>query len=343
VTGVVVDDGSRCRTIRAHGGVVFGSGGFAHSPELRQRFLRGPVAGGSGTPSNTGDLVGIGVRAGAEFGAMHNGWWNQQVLEAVDDYATSVLDVWSMPGDGMLMVNRFGVRAIGEKREYESRGRVHHVFADDEYINRVMFMIYDRRTAERYGGRYPIPPVGAVADHVVTGSGVLGLAEALGQRLRSRSRAAMPAGIAPVDLSPGFAETLTATITKFNAMAEQGRDDDFGRGSKAVEFAFHGPRAADNHLPNALMHPLDLEGQLYAISLVGTTFDTNSGPRIGTQGQILGTAGPIGGLYGAGNCVDGVFGEGYPGGGSTIGPGMVFGFLAGAHAGARSSRVGGLR
>jgi 3-oxosteroid 1-dehydrogenase len=343
VTGVVVDDGSRCRRIRAHGGVVFGSGGFAHSPELRQRFLRGPVAGGSGTPSNTGDLVGIGVRAGAEFGAMQNGWWNQQVLEAVDDYATSVLDVWSMPGDGMLMVNRFGVRAIGEKREYESRGRVHHVFADDEYVNRVMFMVYDRRTAERYGGRYPIPPVGAVADHVVTGSGVLGLAEALGQRLRSRSRAAMPAGIAPVDLSPGFAETLTATITKFNVMAEQGRDDDFGRGSKAVEFAFHGPRAADNHLPNALMHPLDLEGQLYAISLVGTTFDTNSGPRIGTQGQIQGTAGPIGGLYGAGNCVDGVFGEGYPGGGSTIGPGMVFGFLAGAHAGARSSRVGGLR
>ena len=343
VTGVVVDDGSRCRTIRAHGGVVFGSGGFAHSPELRQRFLRGPVAGGSGTPSNTGDLVGIGVRAGAEFGAMQNGWWNQQVLEAVDDYATSVLDVWSMPGDGMLMVNRFGVRAIGEKREYESRGRVHHVFADDEYINRVMFMIYDRRTAERYGGRYPIPPVGAVADHVVTGSGVHGLAEALGQRLRSRSRGAMPAGIAPVDLSPGFAETLTATITKFNVMAEQGRDDDFGRGSKAVEFAFHGPRAADNQLPNALMHPLDLEGQLHAISLVGTTFDTNSGPRIGTQGQILGTAGPIGGLYGAGNCVDGVFGEGYPGGGSTIGPGMVFGFLAGAHAGARSPRVGSLR
>jgi succinate dehydrogenase/fumarate reductase flavoprotein subunit len=47
VGGVVVDDGSACRTILARGGVVFGSGGFAHSPELRERFLRGPVAGGS--------------------------------------------------------------------------------------------------------------------------------------------------------------------------------------------------------------------------------------------------------------------------------------------------------
>jgi hypothetical protein len=319
--------------------VVFGSGGFAHSPELRERFLRGPIAGGSGTPSNTGDLVGIGTRAGAVFGGMHNGWWNQQVLEAVDDYATSVLDVWSVPGDGMLMVNRLGARAIGEKREYESRGRVHHIFAGDEYVNRVMFMVYDRRTAERYGGRYPIPPPGTVADHVVTGTGAAGLAEALGTRL-GQLKSSMPAGIAPVALDANFADTLADTIARFNDAAERGHDDEFGRGTKAVEFAFHGPRAADNSLPNPLMYPLDANGALHAISLVGTTFDTNSGPRIGTEGQILGTAGPIGGLYGAGNCVNSVFGEGYPGGGSTIGPGMVFGFLAGAHAGRRSPRVG---
>jgi hypothetical protein len=137
-----------------------------------------------------------------------------------------------------------------------------------------------------------------------------------------------------------FADTLADTIARFNDAAERGQDDEFDRGTKAVEFAFHGPRAADNSLPNPLMHPLDAGGPLHAICLVGTTFDTNSGPRTGTEGQILGTGGPIGGLYGAGNCVNSVFGEGYPGGGSTIGPGMVFGFLAGAHAGRRSPRVG---
>jgi hypothetical protein len=126
-------------------------------------------------------------------------------------------------------------------------------------------------------------------------------------------------------------------------MAEKGQDDEFARGSKAVEVAFHGPPAADNALPNSMMYPLDLNGPLFAISIVGTAFDTNSGPRIGTEGQILGPSGPIGGLYGAGNCVDPVFGEGYPGGGSTIGPGMVFGFLGGVHAGNRSPRVGGAR
>jgi succinate dehydrogenase/fumarate reductase flavoprotein subunit len=341
VTGVVVDDGSACRRVLARGGVVFGSGGFAHDPELRERFLRGPIAGASGTPSNTGDLVGMASRAGAQFGRMHSGWWNQQVVEAVEDYAAGVLDIWAVPGDGMVLVNRFGVRAVDEKREYESRGLVHHVYEGDEYVNRVMFMIYDQRTAERFGGRYPIPPPGAVADHVVSGIGVGGLTGALDDRLEHRTRAAMPPGIAPVGLAPGFERTLASTLARFNTMAEVGRDDDFGRGTKAVEFAFHGPAAADHRLPNPLLHPLDLDGWLHAICVVGTTFDTNSGPRITAEGRVLGTAGPIDGLYGAGNCVDSVFGEGYPGGGSTIGPGMVFGFMAGTHAGRRSAASSG--
>jgi hypothetical protein len=179
-----------------------------------------------------------------------------------------------------------------------------------------------------------------VADHVVSGVGVPGLTAALEERLRSRTRATMPTGIAPVMLDPSFADTLSATLGRFNAMAEKGHDDEYGRGTKAVEIAFHGPPAADHRLPNSLLYPLNLNGPLFAISVVGTAFDTNSGPRIGTEGQILGPSGPIGGLYGAGNCVDPVFGEGYPGGGSTIGPGMVFGFLGGVHAGTRSPRVG---
>ncbi|HUA94129.1 MAG TPA: FAD-dependent oxidoreductase [Acidimicrobiales bacterium] len=340
VRGAVVDDGQACRPIRARGGVVFGSGGFAHDPELRERFLPAPVAGGSGVPSNTGDLIAMATGVGASLGPMHHGWWDQQVLEATDDYANSVCDVWAVPGDGMVMVNRFGVRVVDEKREYESRGRAHHVYQHDEYPNRILFMVYDERTAQRYGGRYPIPPARTVAEHVVSGVGVAGLTAGLEERLRGPAREAMPKGVAPVVLDPSFAETLTRTLRRFNAMAVDGRDEDFARGTKAVEAAFHGPPASDNNLPNSLMHPLDAEGRLFAIALVGTTFDTNCGPRTGRVGEILGPAGPIPGLYGAGNCVSSVFGEGYPGGGATIGPGMVFGFLAGAHAADRAVTVG---
>ncbi len=45
-----------------------------------------------------------------------------------------------------------------------------------------------------------------------------------------------------------------------------------------------GRRLADHRLPNPLMHPLDPDGRLFAIALVGTTFDTNSGPRIDDRG-----------------------------------------------------------
>jgi len=334
VAGVVVDDGRHRRRVRARGGVVFGTGGFTHDPELRERFLRGPVVGGAGTPTNTGDLVRIASRAGAAFGGTQNAWWNQQVLEAADDYANSILDVWAIPGDSMLCVNRFGVRAVDEKREYASRGRVHHIFEHDEYPNRVLFMVYDERTADVFGGRYPLPPPGAVADHVVSGVGVDGLTVAIDERLTSRTSKAMPAGIAPVRLADGFADRLRTTIDRFNSLAEQGVDEDFGRGSKAVEFAFHGPPGRGHDRPNSLMYPLATSGRLFAIFLVGTAFETNSGPRTDEDGRILGAGGaPIPGLYGAGNCVNSVFGEGYPGGGSTIGPGLVFGFLAGRDAG----------
>ena len=54
--------------------------------------------------------------------------------------------------------------------------------------------------------------------------------------------------------------------------------------------------------------------------------------------QIVGMDGaPIAGLFGAGNAVASIFGAAYPGGGATIGPGVVFGRIAGETLTARSS------
>ena len=47
---------------------------------------------------------------------------------------------------------------------------------------------------------------------------------------------------------------------------------------------------------------------------------------------------PIIGLYGAGNCIGSTAGQGYWAGGSTLGPALTFGALAGRHAAASSPK-----
>jgi 3-oxosteroid 1-dehydrogenase len=54
--------------------------------------------------------------------------------------------------------------------------------------------------------------------------------------------------------------------------------------------------------------------------------------------QRLG-GGVVGGLYAAGNTAANVFGWAYPSGGGTLGNGIVFGYLAGKHAGAQAPRA----
>ncbi|HTT93375.1 MAG TPA: FAD-dependent oxidoreductase [Solirubrobacterales bacterium] len=337
-------DGLVCRTpeglvsLRARSGVVFGTGGITHSAQLRTRFLRGPVAGGAGCATNTGDLIAIAEAAGAEFGLVSSGFWNQQVADFADDLAPTNLNVWYVPGDGVVVVNRFGRRVVNEKADYHNRGRAHHVWQGDEYPNQILFMVYDERTAERFAGAFPVPPTGTAGAHVVHGATPAELQAGLERHLRKLGRSpALP--VPDVKLDEAFAAELEATIERFNGFARSGDDADFGRGDHPIDRWAHGPPAADNDLPNATMYPLSTEGPYSAIVLVGSAFEAKAGPRINSAAQVMAPSGdPIAGLYGAGNCIAGVLGESYTGGGASLGPAVVFGFIAGRHAVEEGSR-----
>ena len=81
--------------------------------------------------------------------------------------------------------------------------------------------------------------------------------------------------------------------------------------------------------------PLD-NGPFYAYEIHSGALGTKGGPRVDPDARVLDLEGePITGLYAAGNVMGSPFGMTYGGPGGTLGPAMVFGYLAGRHAAAR--------
>jgi 3-oxosteroid 1-dehydrogenase len=119
------------------------------------------------------------------------------------------------------------------------------------------------------------------------------------------------------------ADALAATIDRFNTLAQQGHDDDFGRGEKAWGRFWGDGKAAH---PN--LGPVD-QPPFYAVAVWPGELSTKGGVRIDEHARALRPDGtPIAGLFACGNTSASIMGDSYPGGGATIGPAMVMGYIA---------------
>ncbi|HWQ23919.1 MAG TPA: FAD-dependent oxidoreductase [Gaiellaceae bacterium] len=335
-----VEAASRGRTIavRARKAVVFGSGGFTHNRQMALNYLRGPIFGGCAVPTNTGDFVEIGLELGAEFANMNNAWWGEVPIEQALESSSTPSLVFSVPGDSMIHVSRYGRRVVDEKSQYNERAQ-DHFFWDPvrgEYPNLVLFMIYDQRTADAFAGNYPLPARGASAPYVIAGASLDELTRNIEARLQQLSGRGSVASrvLANLRLDPAFAANLRETIARYNGFAETGKDLDFNRGEAPIDVFFHAFANSPKHdKPNPTMYPISSSGPYYCILLGAGTLDTKGGPKVNARAQVLDTKGrPIPGLYGAGNCIGGPAGQAYWSGGGTIGPALTFGYLAGVNA-----------
>lgn len=342
VLGVEVEHAGQTRRIRARRGVVFGTGGFSHDREKMLAHLRGPVFGTGAVPTGDGVLLDVATRLGARLGNLHSGFYFQVALEAALEHGGAIARpdafVFLPYGDSMILVDKRGRRVVNEKAMYHERTQSHFVYTNDEYPNLVQIMIWDEavmREPTFWPWRGGVPFPGMTSPFVISADTLEGLAAAIDARLAAlRGKRGLTAAVGPdVRLAADFTANLRATVERFNGFARTGVDLDFHRGETPIEPAWQGPSRG---APNRTMTPLAEAGPYHALLLGAGVLDTCGGPVIDPHGRVVRRDGAaIPGLYGAGNCVASPTGQGYFGAGGTIGPALVFGWLAGAHAAGR--------
>jgi len=306
VAGVEVEiDGQPARVL-ARRGVVLATGGFERDPDLVRSFLRGPMTAPAGAESNSGDGLRMAMRHGAGLGNMREAWW-VPVMYAPDGRTEAgpllVNRERTLPRS--ILVNRAGARFVNEAANYNALGGAFHAFDAGafDYPNLPCWLVFDHEYLCRYGVGLQ-PPTDEAPDWVTTAPSLEELAGPLGVD---------PAG-------------LVATVSAFNADIAGGRDHAFGRGDSAYDL-WAGDRGQEGR--RRTLGPLEA-APFHAVRVHPGCLGTNGGARTDASARVLDVDGrPMPGLYAAGNVMAGVTGMAYGGAGGTLGPAIVFGYLAG--------------
>ncbi|MEV0064660.1 3-oxosteroid 1-dehydrogenase [Nocardia sp. NPDC050718] len=313
VVGAVVRRHGAEQVVGARCGVILACGGFEHSDTMRKQYQREPIGTDwtVGAAANTGDGIRAGQAVGAATAFLDDAWWGPSIpLPRTPFFCVSERNL-----PGSLIVNDRAERFMNESLPYvEATHRMYggpHGRGDGPAENLPAWLIFDQRYRNRYlfaglPPRAPLPRRWFDAG-ILTRAGTIGeLADKIG----------VPA------------DRLDATVTRFNHFARTGVDADYGRGTSAYDRYYGDPRQR----PNPNLGALDT-GPFYAAQLVPGDLGTKGGLRIDTHGRVLRDDGAaIDGLYAAGNTSAPVMGHTYAGPGATIGPAMVFGYLAAVHA-----------
>ena len=312
VSGVRFDGPDGPYEVLATHAVILATGGFEWNPDLVRDFLRGPMTRPATVPTNTGDGLKMAMRVGARLGNMREAWW-VPVCELPGQQIHGEQRVHLIQRERTvphtIMVNRYGVRFCDEAANYNALGGAFHVLDSQrfEYVNQPSWVVFDEDMVQNYGG-FLTPPGGPMPEWVTRSDTLDGLAAEL----------SIPA------------DALAATVQRWNGMVDGGRDLDFGRGNSVYD-GYVGDR---KHWPSTYSTLGRIErAPFYAVQVHSSTLGTKGGPRTDTTSTVLDVDGDvIPGLYAAGNVMAAATGMVYGGAGGTLGPALVFGYLAGKNA-----------
>jgi 3-oxosteroid 1-dehydrogenase len=304
--GVNFDSSDGIRTVHATKGVVLATGGFEWNEEYKAAFLRGTLALPVSPPSNTGDGLAMAMKAGAALQNMREAFWAPVAAlpEGVNRMNRVMINA-DRTRPRSIIVNRKGRRFTNEASSYNAIGGSFH--QEDttafEYANLPSWLVFDQQYLERFGS-IGHPYAGETFPWLIEAKTLPALAEKLGIAV----------------------DEFTATVERWNANVADGSDPDFHRGESAHDLWWGDPFKKGTI--EGTLGPID-EGPFYAIELNIGALGTKGGPKVDAHAQVVNIDGNlIPGLYAAGN-VSSPTGMAYTGAGGTLGPAMVFGWLAG--------------
>ncbi len=307
----LVQEGQQ-RTVAVAKGLVLASGGFNRHPQRRQALLPGiPLDNCPAAPGHTGEAHGLAQQLGAHYGSggLSPAFWAPVSKRQRPDGSTAVFPHFMMDRakPGMLAVNATGQRFVDESTSYHR-----FALALQQPGNLPAYLVCDATALHRYGigmvrpGGKGLAPF--LADGYLAQADTL---EALAQQL----------GIS--------AAGLRTSVAHINAYAETGVDPDFQRGTGAYSQNMGDPAAGGKN-PN--LGPLR-QAPFYAVRLYPGDIGAATGFATDGDARVLGEDNtPIPGLYAVGNDMHSTMGGVYTAPGITLGPGVVFAYLAARHA-----------
>lgn len=293
VTGVEAVVAGRKQAIRAAKGVVLATGGFDWNAELMKRHFPGTEIIGA-PRTNTGDGQVMAQSVGA-------------LLERMDQANIAPVTFTTYEGERhaqplyesyaphCILVNRAGHRFVSEG-------------------SASLGVAIDARDDK---GRPRHLPAWRIFDARYAAKNALSMYFGNKDPNWFRKAATLEELSAQIGLDP---QVLRATVDRFNGWSKTGRDEDFHRGETAWEKYYTGDRALGTVE----------EAPFYAAPFLYGSLGTKGGARTNRHGQVLRPDHSIiAGLYCAGLAMASPIGTKAVGAGTTIGPCLTFGYIAG--------------
>ena len=321
VCGAVVRTPLGEHVVHARRGVVLATGGFPHDPARKRALLphdpQGDAHFSAASRGNTGDGLRLGEAMG---GTVANDLCQAAALAPVslvpqpDGSVTHFPHLIERAKPGLMAITRLGQRFTNEADPYHDfMQSLIQALPADEPVQ--AWLVCDHRFIRRWGlgavKPAPMPLAKWLANgYLQQGASLQELAERCGIQ----------------------ADTLQATVARYNVMAHTGSDAEFGKGETPYN-RIQGDAAHPG--PNPCMAALQ-QAPLYAVRVVAGSLGTFAGLRCNAHAQVLNAQGQaIAGLYAGGNDMNSIMGGHYPSGGITLGPAMTFGYIAAHHAAAQ--------